>query len=107
VATGLPSVAGGPADPGAWDRRFGSAIVASDGEERARRHKAEALPPRLGALYREVRQQRESGRVDLERLEVIASEARTYVDDWLLRSEIAELLTGKSGFAEAPSAETY
>jgi phenylalanine-4-hydroxylase len=107
IAEGLPSVAGGPADAGAWDRSFGAPAVESDGEARARLHKAEALPPALAALYAEVRQQRESGRIDPERLEAIASEAREHVDDWLLRTEIAELLTGESGFAEAPGAATY
>jgi phenylalanine-4-hydroxylase len=107
VAEHLPSVAGGPADAGAWDRLFGSPALESDGEARARAHKAAALEPALAALYREVRHQRESGRVDPERLEVIAGKARAYVDDWLLRAEIAELLTGEAGFAEAPSAATY
>ena len=107
VAEGLPSVAGGPADAGAWDRRFGAPAMESEGEARARLHKAQALHPRLAALYREVRQQRESGRVDPERLEALAEEARRYVDDWLLRIEIAELLTGESGFAEAPSPATH
>jgi phenylalanine-4-hydroxylase len=107
VAEGLPSVAGGAADAGAWDRSFGSPSVESDGEARARAHKAEALAAPLAAMYREVRQQRESGRIDLERLEVIAAQARGHVDDWLLRTEIAELLTGESGFAEAPAAATY
>ena len=65
------------------------------------------LPPPLAAMYREVREQRESGHIDPERLEVIAAQARGYVDDWLLRTEIAELLTGESGFAEAPAAATY
>jgi phenylalanine-4-hydroxylase len=107
VAQGLPSVAGGPADAGAWDRRFGAPSIESDGEARAREHKAQALPAPLAALYREVRQQRESGRIHPERLEAIAQEARGHVDDWLLRVEIAELLTGESGFAEAPAATTY
>ncbi|HET7755190.1 MAG TPA: aromatic amino acid hydroxylase [Anaeromyxobacteraceae bacterium] len=107
VAEGLSSVAGGAADPGAWDRRFGAQVVESGGEARARAHKAEALHPALAAMYREVREQRESGRIDPERLEAIAAQARGFVDDWLLRTEVAELLTGESGFAEAPVAATY
>jgi phenylalanine-4-hydroxylase len=93
AAEGLPSLAGGPADPGAWDRAFGAAVGQSEGEARARAHKAEALHPRLAALYREVRAQRETGRVDRERLEAIAAEAREFADDWLLRVEVAELLS--------------
>jgi len=107
IADGVLSVAGSAADAGAWDRAYGAPANASDGEARARAHKAEGLPERLAALYREVREQRESGRIDPERLEAIAAEARRHVDDWLLRTEIAELLTGEPGFAEAPAAATY
>ena len=107
VGDGLPSVAGGPADPAAWDRAFGKAVERSDAEARARAHKAEALSPQLAALYREVRAMRESGEPDLDRLEEIAAEAREHADDWLLRVEIAELLAPASSSLEAPSAATY
>jgi phenylalanine-4-hydroxylase len=107
VGEGLPSVAGGPADPGAWDRAFGAARVESDGEARARRHKAEALPPALAALYAEVRAMRESGRVDLERLEEVAAAAREHPQDWLLRVEVAELLSPGTSSLEAPIGATY
>src|SRR3990172_7847599 len=48
----LPSVAGGPGDPGAWDARFGAPVPDEEGEARARAHKASALAPRLAGLYR-------------------------------------------------------
>jgi phenylalanine-4-hydroxylase len=107
LGDGLPSVAGGAADPGTWDRHYGEPVVASGGEERARAHKAEALGPALAALYAEVRAMRESGEVDAERLEEIATEARTHPDDWLLRVEIAELLSPQSASREAPAGATY
>ena len=61
LSEGLPSVAGGPADPGTWDRWFGEldAFTEGDGEAQARAKKAAALPPPLAALYREVRTLRE------------------------------------------------
>jgi len=90
----LPSVAGGPGDPGAWDDRFGAPVQDSESEARARAHKASALPPPLADLYREVRAMRESGRVDRERLAQVAGEARRYPGDWLLALEIEELAPG-------------
>jgi phenylalanine-4-hydroxylase len=94
VSASLPSVAGGPADPGAWDRWFGelSAFSAGEGEARARAHKAAALPPALAALYAEVRRLRERGEAGRERLLAIRAAAERYVDDWLLRAEVDELL---------------
>jgi phenylalanine-4-hydroxylase len=88
----LPSVRGGPADPGAWDARFAQPSRDEEGEARARAHKASALAPPLGELYREVRALRESGRADPRRLAEIAAEARAFPDDWLLRAEVDELL---------------
>ncbi len=92
----LRAVAGGPADPGAWDRWFGelSSFAAGDGEARARAHKASALPPALAALYAEVRRMREGGGVTVERLLAIREEAARFADDWLLRTEVDELLQG-------------
>jgi phenylalanine-4-hydroxylase len=94
VSPGLPSVAGGPADPGAWDRWFGelNAFSEGEGEVRAREKKAAALHPSLAALYREVRAMRE-GRVALsaERLEWIAQAAADFPGDWLLAAEVEEL----------------
>jgi phenylalanine-4-hydroxylase len=106
LADGLPSVAGGPGDPGAWDRAFGRRRAVSDGEARARAHKAAALPPSLANLYREVRAMRERGEIDAERLEGIATAAREFADDWLLRVEIAELLSPATAGVEAPAGAT-
>ena len=107
LGDGLPSLPGGPADPAAWDRAFGAPAPHSDAEERARANKASALQPRLAALYAEVREMRESGEADFERLEEIAGEARGFTDDWLLRVEIAELLSPQSAGLEAPVGATY
>ena len=92
----LRSVAGGPADPAAWDRWFGelASFAAGDGEARARAHKATALPPALAALYGEVRRIREGTGVSAERLLAIRDAAARFTDDWLLRAEVDELLPG-------------
>jgi phenylalanine-4-hydroxylase len=99
LSPGLPSVAGGPADPGAWDQWFGelNAFSEGEGEARAREKKASALHPSLAALYREVRAMRE-GRVALsaERLEQVARAASDFPEDWLLRAEVEELRTPRS-----------
>lgn len=87
----LPSVAGGPADPGTWDSHFGLPSAEGEGEARARAHKAAALAPRLGRLYAEVREMRERGAVDRARLAAIAAELPSLPEDWLLREEIREL----------------
>jgi phenylalanine-4-hydroxylase len=100
----LRSVAGGPADPGAWDRWFGelSSFGEGEGEERARAHKAAALPPRLAALYAEVRRLRESGAPSRERLAAIREAAVAFPQEWLLRAEVDELL-GEVAGAAAPA----
>ena len=94
VSEGLPGVAGGPADPEAWDRWFGEQDTFSCGEAEnlARRRKAEALPARLGALYLEVAGMREAGRPDPARLRTIQRELGQYPEDWLLLREVGELL---------------
>jgi phenylalanine-4-hydroxylase len=91
---GLPGVAGGPADPEAWDRWFGAqdGFSAGEAETLARRRKAEALPARLGALYLEVAGMREAGRPDPARLRSIQRELGQYPEDWLLLREVGELL---------------
>jgi phenylalanine-4-hydroxylase len=99
----LPSVAGGPADPGAWDRWFGelSSFAAGEGEASARARKAAALPPELAALYSEVRRLRERGEATRERLLAIRAAADRFQDDWLLRTEVNELLApAAAGAAE-------
>ena len=96
VTPSIPSVAGGPADPAAWDRWFGalSSFAEGGGEERARARKASALPPALAALYAEVRRLRERGEATVERLLAIRHAAAEFPDDWLLRVEVSELLEG-------------
>lgn len=94
VGPAIPSVAGGPADPAAWDRWFGelSSFASGEGEARARARKAAALPPRLGALYAEVRSLRGRGAWARDRLLAIRDAAAEFRDDWLLRTEVEELL---------------
>ncbi|WP_242346076.1 aromatic amino acid hydroxylase [Anaeromyxobacter terrae] len=94
VSEDLRSVAGGPADPGAWDRWFGelSSFTEGEGEAQARARKAEALPAPLAALYAEVRRLREAGTPPRERLAAIREAAEEFTDDWLLRAEVDELL---------------
>ncbi|ADO69104.1 aromatic amino acid hydroxylase [Stigmatella aurantiaca] len=93
LGTGLPSVAGGPADPGAWDRWFGEmdSFTEGEGEVQARARKADALHPALATLYREVRAMRESHQVLPGRLEQISRAAASFPDDWLLKAEVEEL----------------
>jgi phenylalanine-4-hydroxylase len=90
----LPGVAGGPADPESWDAWFGERepAVADEAEQRARRAKAAALPPRLGHLYLEVAAMRRAGRIDHGRLGAIRAELEQFPEDWLLREEVGELL---------------
>jgi phenylalanine-4-hydroxylase len=90
----LPSVAGGAADPAAWDHWFGelNAFAAGEAEARARARKAEALPRELAALYQEVRRIREEGTPRPERLNAILKRAGRFADDWLLKEEVLELL---------------
>lgn len=107
VARAIPSIAGGPADPAAWDRWFGelSSFAAGEGEARARARKAAALPPRLGALYAEVRALRERGAAARDRLLAIRDAAAEFTGDWLLRTEVEELLgAGGAGGATATTA---
>jgi len=94
TSKGLPSVAAGAADPEAWDRWFGELDTLSegDGEARARAEKARALDAELAALYDEVRALRERGAPRTERLRAILERAAKWPGDWLLKSEIEELL---------------
>ena len=93
LSAGLPSVAGGPADPGAWDQWFGelNAFAAGEAEDMARKRKAAALSAELGALYSEVRALRESGRPDPGRLAAILRSLAGHPSDWLLATELREL----------------
>jgi phenylalanine-4-hydroxylase len=93
LARTVPSVAGGPADPGAWDRSFGAmaGLAEGDGEARARARKATALPARLASLYADVRALRESGRLDPGELDRLRAAAERFPEEWLLQGEIGEL----------------
>ena len=89
----LPSLAGGPADPEAWDRAFGdsNAFAAGDAEARARAAKAQALHPEMATLYTELRRQRESGHPDPVALAAIGQAAASHPEEWLLLAELEEL----------------
>lgn len=93
VTPSLPSVAGGPADPEAWDRWFGALDTSARGpaEAEARSSKANGVTPELGALYREVRALRERGAVDADRVASLAARAREFPSDWLVLAELNEL----------------
>lgn len=90
----LRSVAGGPADPGGWDRWFGElgSFTEGEGEARARAAKAAALPAALAELYAEVRRMRERGSLDARRLAELRAAAACFPEDWLLAAEVDELL---------------
>ena len=92
LARSLPSVAGGPADPEAWDRWFGgSPAAAGEAERLARQRKGNALPAPLAALYEEVAAlRREPGRAG--RLRDIRKALDAFPEDWLLAREVEELL---------------
>ena len=98
LAESLPSVAGGPADPVAWDEWFGelSSFAEGEGEARARARKAAALPADLARLYSEVRALREGGRPSPARLDSAARAAQSWPGEWLLRQEIEELRVAAS-----------
>jgi phenylalanine-4-hydroxylase len=94
VARSVPSVAGGPADPAAWDRWFGglSTFTEGDGEARARARKASALPAELAVLYTEARRIREGSASDPAGISALRGRAGSFDREWLLQEEIAELL---------------
>lgn len=99
VARSVPSVAGGPADPAEWDRWFGDAAGRAEGdaEARARARKAAAVPPDLAALHARVQALRSSASPDPRELAEIQDGAAAFPDEWLLRSELAELTAGSPG----------
>ncbi|HET7826223.1 MAG TPA: aromatic amino acid hydroxylase, partial [Anaeromyxobacter sp.] len=98
ASSDLRSVAGGPADPGAWDRSFGelSSFTSGEGEARARARKAASLAPELAALYAEVRRLRERGAAPRDRL-IAIREAASRANEWLLAAEVDELLAVAPG----------
>jgi phenylalanine-4-hydroxylase len=93
AARAVPSVAGGPADPEAWDRWFGAlgTFTEGDSEARARARKGAALPAEIAALYARLRAMRESGVADPEGVESLRRAADRFPSEWLLRSELEEL----------------
>ena len=96
------SVAGGPADPEAWDRSFGPALASpGDGERLARQRKAQALSADLAALYVEARALRQAGRAEPERLQGLLRSLAAYPEEWLLAREVEELLAPPASLTSA------
>lgn len=95
LSRGLPSVAGGPADPGAWDQWFGDhmALAEGEGEARARERKAAALPRELADLYEAVRRGREEGMTP-EVHRDLALRVAAHPEEELLQLEWTELEAG-------------
>ncbi len=93
LSASLPSVAGGPADPAAWDHWFGeqNAFAAGEAEAEARARKAETLPADLAVLYDEVRRIRETGTANARILAALEARVAAYPREWLLQEELAEL----------------
>jgi phenylalanine-4-hydroxylase len=93
LSAGLPSVAGGPADPGTWDRWFGelNAFTEGDEEAKARAKKAASLSPEVAALYREARTLREGGNVSPARIQKLSEAVKAHPEEWLLQAEVDEL----------------
>lgn len=89
----LPSVAGGPADPGAWDQWFGdhSSLAEGEAEAQARDRKAASLPPEVAELYLKVKALREVGPIDGPSMTALAARAGAYPAEWLLQAELKEL----------------
>ncbi len=95
LARAVPSVAGGPSDPGAWDRATGGgSFTAGDGEALARARKQAALSAGQAALYEEVRRLREGGVRGGPGATGLRERAAGLPEDWLLRAEIEELVQG-------------
>jgi phenylalanine-4-hydroxylase len=98
-ARSVPSVAGGPADPEAWDRWFGAlgSFTEGDGESRARARKRAALPAEVGKLYATLRAIRESQPLAAGRIDPLRRAAVEFPSEWLLHAELDELagLTGR------------
>jgi phenylalanine-4-hydroxylase len=89
-------VAGGPADPGAWDRWFGDpgALPEGEAEAQARDRKAASLPAEIAELYLEVKTLREGGRIDVTQLQSLRAKIQAHPREWLLQTEVAELEAG-------------
>jgi phenylalanine-4-hydroxylase len=96
LSRAVPSVAGGPAEPGAWDRSCGATTGFTEGdvEARARARKAAALPAEVAALYDGLRRVRESGRRDPAEADRLREAAGRFPGEWLLREEVDEVIHG-------------
>lgn len=92
----LPSVAGGPADPGAWDAWFGPVGGPAEGEaeQQARARKADALTPALAELYVQVRNRREGHAIGDDEWQRVVAQCADHPEEWLLQSELRELGVG-------------
>ena len=97
LSEGLPSVAGGPADPGAWNAWFGNqaALAEGEAEAQARERKASSLLTEVSELYAGVRELREGGISVPGRLQELRDRAGHHRDEWLLQAELAELEGGR------------
>ena len=91
LSPGLPSVAGGPADPDAWEAWFGCPPVQSEASPESRARQARSLAPELEALYARVRTLREGGRIDPASLRSLQAQVAAHPDEWLLLEEWADL----------------
>ena len=93
VARSVPSVAGGAADPEAWDRWFGElgTFTSGDEEARARASKGAALAGELAGLYAEARALRVSAPAGREAVLRLRDAADRFPSEWLLRAELDEL----------------
>ncbi|HJW72329.1 MAG TPA: aromatic amino acid hydroxylase [Geothrix sp.] len=91
ISEALPSVAGGPADPGAWDAWFGHQAPLGESEAEARAHKASALPEDLARLYQEVQRCRNQHPLLQAQVQDLKAQATAFPDEWLLQAELAEM----------------
>jgi phenylalanine-4-hydroxylase len=93
LSASLPSVAGGPADPGAWDAWFGDQAARAEGEAeaQARSRKAAALPQALAELYAEASALRDAGTFPPDQVRALRVRAAEHPEEWLLQLELEEL----------------
>jgi len=92
-ARSIPSVAGGPADPEAWDRWFGAlaSLTEGDGEARARARKRAALPADVAELYARLRAIRDSRQLVGQGIDSLRRAADRLPSEWLLLAELDEM----------------
>jgi phenylalanine-4-hydroxylase len=89
---GIPSVAGGPADPATWDETFGrlSSMTEGTGEDEARAAKAAEVPAALTYLYRRVNALRGKA-VSGASIAELKDRAQQFPKEWLLHEAIGKL----------------